>query len=190
MDPQNPYQSPNADVSPQYGGGTDQTSPFSPSGRFGRLSFIAWGAILGIISNVITAILGGTAMFVPQFEYDGSDVPVPPDISPAILIALVIISLVFAVFYIVFSVRRCHDFDASGWWNLLLLVPLANLIFMLVLWIKPGNEGANGYGPPRVTPTWEKIVGIIGVVLIAVIVVGIIAAIAIPVFMGTVPIGA
>ena len=47
MDPKNPYQPPSADVSPQLEKGVDQTSPISPAGRFGRLSFIAWGAILG-----------------------------------------------------------------------------------------------------------------------------------------------
>jgi len=188
MDPQNPYRTPNTDVSPQYGGGTDQTSPFSPSGRFGRLSFIAWGVIVGIISNLITFILGGSSMFVPR--YDAGGMPVPPDINPAIMIALVVVSLVFFVFYIIFSVRRCHDFDASGWWNLLLLVPLVNLIFMLFLWFKRGDEEANSYGPPRVTPAWEKVVGIIGILLIVVMLIGVVAAIAIPLFVGAMPAGA
>lgn len=188
MESRNPYQPPNTDVSPQYGGGTDQTSSFSPVGRFGRLSFIAWGTILGVISNVITAILGGSQMFVPQYEAGGA--PVLPDIGAATIIALAVMGLGFAVFYIIFSVRRCHDFNASGWWNLLLVVPFVNLIFMLFLWFKRGDEDANGYGPPRVTPTWEKIVGIIGIVLIVVMIVGVIAAIAIPVFMASVPAGA
>jgi uncharacterized membrane protein YhaH (DUF805 family) len=165
MDPQNPYQPPSADVSPQDQGGTDETSPFSPSGRFGRLSFIAWGAILGVTSNLISAVFGGTQMFVP--EYDASGMPIPPDISGAALAVIGIVSLVFFVFYIIFSIRRCHDFNVSGWWNLLLVIPLANLIFMLFLWLKPGTEAANNYGPPRDTPGWEKVVGIIGVVLMA-----------------------
>jgi uncharacterized membrane protein YhaH (DUF805 family) len=163
MEPQNPYQTPGTDVSPQYHEGSDQSSPFSPSGRFGRLSFIAWGTILGIISNLLSFIVGGGGMFVPQ--YDAAGVPIPPDIGGAAMGILVVVSLVFFVFYIIFSIRRCHDFNASGWWNLLLIIPLANLIFMLFLWLKPGDEGANPYGPARLTPGWEKVLGIIGILL-------------------------
>lgn len=163
MESRNPYQPPGADVSPQFGGGTDQSSPFSPSGRFGRLSFIAWGTILGVISNLATFLIGGSQMFMTQYE--PGVVPVMPDISYAALFGLIGIGLFLGIFYVIFSVRRCHDVNASGWWNLLLLVPLANLIFMLFLWIKRGDEDANGFGPARVTPGWEKVVGVIGIVL-------------------------
>jgi uncharacterized membrane protein YhaH (DUF805 family) len=166
MDPKNPYQPPSADVSPQYEGGADQTSPISPAGRFGRLSFIAWGAVLGVVSNLITAAVGGSKMLVP--EYDATGTPVPLEIGILPLSILVAVGLVFFVFYVIFAVRRCHDFNASGWWNLLLLVPVANLAYLLFLWLKPGDAGANAFGPPRETPGWEKVVGIIGVVLIVV----------------------
>ena len=163
METKNPYQSPTTDVSSRNGGGNDQTSPFSPAGRFGRLSFIAWGAILWVVSNVITAAFGGTQMFVPRFDEAG--IPVTPDLGVTALVALAAVGLVFAVVSILFSIRRCHDFNASGWWNLLFLIPLVNLIFMFFLWLKPGDDGANGYGPPRFTPGWEKVVGVIGILL-------------------------
>jgi uncharacterized membrane protein YhaH (DUF805 family) len=164
MDPKNPYQTPAADVTPQYEAGTDQSSPFSPSGRFGRLSFIAWVALIGVVYNLIGAMVGGTEMFMPR--YDASGTPVPPEIGVVPLIVLAVLGLIFFVFYVIFAIRRCHDFNASGWWNLLLVLPLVNLVFMLFLWLKPGDAGANVHGPPRETPGWEKVVGIIGVVLI------------------------
>jgi hypothetical protein len=69
------------------------------------------------------------------------------------------------VIAIIFAVRRCHDIDISGWWNLLIAVPLVNIAYGLFLVLKPGTEGANRFGPPRTMPGWEKVVGIIGAVI-------------------------
>lgn len=45
------------------------------------------------------------------------------------------------------GVRRFHDLDKSGWWLLLGLVPLVNLI--VIYWFcQPGTPGANQFGPP------------------------------------------
>jgi uncharacterized membrane protein YhaH (DUF805 family) len=166
MDSQNPYQPPNTDISPRYDRGTDQTSPFSPFGRFGRLSFIAWGVILGVVSNLINAVLGGTQLYVSEQKAEG--MPIPPDIGAGVMAVLVILSLGFLPLYVIFAIRRCHDFNASGWWNLLMLFPLVNLCFLVFLLAKPGDLGANNYGPNRITPSWEMVVGIIGIVLAAV----------------------
>ncbi|HKK31283.1 MAG TPA: DUF805 domain-containing protein [Alphaproteobacteria bacterium] len=51
------------------------------------------------------------------------------------------------------SVRRLHDFDASGWWYLLMLIPVVNIVLFLVLLFKPGTDGPNRFGPdPRNQP--------------------------------------
>ncbi|MDE2772087.1 MAG: DUF805 domain-containing protein [Gemmatimonadota bacterium] len=42
------------------------------------------------------------------------------------------------------SVRRLHDFGASGWWVLVLWV----IPFSILVLIRSGNEGDNKYGPP------------------------------------------
>lgn len=46
-----------------------------------------------------------------------------------------------------FGVRRLHDIDKSGWWILLSVVPLANLILGIMLLIQPGIQGDNRFGP-------------------------------------------
>ena len=48
-------------------------------------------------------------------------------------------------------VRRLHDTGRSGWWvwiNMILLV--GNLIFLWFM-LKPGDRGANAYGPDPIT---------------------------------------
>ena len=118
MESRNPYQPPSADISEQDILSVDQSSVFSPSGRFGRLSYIAWGVVVGVVSNLITTF------------FAGSD-PDPSDVGAAPMGVLIVISLATLGLYAIFSIRRCHDFNGSGWWVLLGLIPLINLFFLL-----------------------------------------------------------
>ncbi len=170
MQSPNPYQPPEADVSTPETGVVDRTSPFSPSGRFGRLSFLAWFVIVSVIGNFANGFFGAV----------GS---IPSDVGGAALAAIVLISLGSLVLYVIFSIRRCHDFNGSGWWVLLGLIPLVNLFFFLYLVLKSGDAGANDYAPPRVTAGWERVVGILGVVMILLMFIGLFAGIAVPVFL-------
>lgn len=43
--------------------------------------------------------------------------------------------------------RRLHDTDRSGWWLLIVLVPLVGGIVLLVFLCTAGAPGANKYGP-------------------------------------------
>lgn len=43
-------------------------------------------------------------------------------------------------------VRRLHDTDRSGWWLLLILVPLAGFIALIVFWCQRGTPGRNRFG--------------------------------------------
>jgi uncharacterized membrane protein YhaH (DUF805 family) len=45
------------------------------------------------------------------------------------------------------SVRRLHDTDRSGWWLLILLVPLIGLIVFLVFMLLDSQPGENRHGP-------------------------------------------
>ena len=171
MESSNPYQTPHADVLKPDAGASDESRVFSPSGRFGRLSYIAWVWVVGSIGNAISAIVGGNA-------------PAESELSGPVLAVTIIINLVAVVLFVIFSIRRCHDFNASGWWLLLSLIPFVNLFFFLYLWLAPGDPGANAYAPPRVTPGWERVLGLIGVGLAVVMIVGVIVALAIPAFIG------
>jgi uncharacterized membrane protein YhaH (DUF805 family) len=181
MEPRNPYQTPNTAVTLTDVDSSDATSPFSPVGRFGRLSYIAWGFLMGLAAQLIDLAAGGAALFAPAFDAAGH--PIPPDIAPATLAVIVIVGLISLVMAVLFMIRRLHDIDASGWFSLLVLVPLVNVFLILFLLLKRGTVGANRFGPKRITRTWEKVVGIIGVVILVLAMIGVIAAIAIPAYL-------
>jgi len=58
--------------------------------------------------------------------------------------------LVLCIFGFVASImmlaRRLHDLDKSGWWMLLLFVPLVNILFYIYILFFKGTEGPNQYG--------------------------------------------
>src|SRR3712207_4024073 len=45
------------------------------------------------------------------------------------------------------TVRRLHDFDRSGWWVLVYLIPLIGPIVLFVFALLDGTPGDNRYGP-------------------------------------------
>ena len=62
-----------------------------------------------------------------------------------IVLQLVVILLVL-LFGFGLAARRLHDFNKSGWWSILTLVPFLNVILALVLIFKKGQTGENHYG--------------------------------------------
>ena len=45
------------------------------------------------------------------------------------------------------SIRRLHDLDHSGWWFLLIFIPLIGGIWLLVWFCMRGTVGPNRFGP-------------------------------------------
>lgn len=55
------------------------------------------------------------------------------------------------------SVKRLHDIDASGWWAILIFIPLVNLFLGIVLLFRKGTNGENRFGlPPSTTNNLEE----------------------------------
>jgi len=44
------------------------------------------------------------------------------------------------------TVRRLHDVGKSGWWYLIMLVPILGWIIIFVWTVTPGDVGDNAYG--------------------------------------------
>jgi len=47
-------------------------------------------------------------------------------------------------------IRRLHDTDRSGWYSLLIFIPIVGLFFLIWLSIAKGSEGENQFGEPHV----------------------------------------
>lgn len=69
---------------------------------------------------------------------------------------------------IIFTIRRLHDLNLSGWLFLLLYVPVIGSLFWLYTAIAKGTEGRNNHGFPRDTLLWEGLFGLLtGILLLA-----------------------
>jgi uncharacterized membrane protein YhaH (DUF805 family) len=58
----------------------------------------------------------------------------------------VITMLVLLLPGIAVAVRRLHDTDRSGWWYLILLIPLIGVILFIVWACSKGTQGTNRFG--------------------------------------------
>ena len=62
-----------------------------------------------------------------------------------------ILGLIYLVAVIVpstaVSIRRLHDINRTGWWELLVLVPILGWLVLTVFAVIAGDQGSNRYGP-------------------------------------------
>lgn len=102
-------------------------SLLSFQGRLNRLPFFLWSILVAVVSAAGQALmaLGGVLGLV---------------LGVAVMVVAIIFSLMIAV-------QRIHDIDKSGWWWLILLVPIVGFIFALILLFKRGTTGDNRFGP-------------------------------------------
>lgn len=157
----NPYTPPRAAVSDV--GAVDEYQEvrlWSASGRIGRLRYLAHitGAylIFGALVMLISALLRS---------------------SESATLVLYVLYIPMAVFAILAAIKRSHDMDWSGWTVLLMLIPLVGFIWIF----KPGTEGENTYGHPA--PPNTTGVKILGFMFPVIVILGILAAIAIPAYV-------
>jgi uncharacterized membrane protein YhaH (DUF805 family) len=60
-------------------------------------------------------------------------------------IAFVVVVLALILPSITVAIRRLHDRGLSGWWYLLNLIPIGNIV-ILVFYLLPGDPGTNKFG--------------------------------------------
>lgn len=113
-----------------------RASLLSLRGRLGRVEFIADSAICALAASLFLAAFGYLLLLFP------------PGVARTwyslalVTVMLLLLPLMFAML----SVKRLHDIGKPGWLALLLLVPIANCAFALMLWLWPGEARLNAYG--------------------------------------------
>jgi uncharacterized membrane protein YhaH (DUF805 family) len=63
-----------------------------------------------------------------------------------LLLVLTLLYTAVLTYTILIQVRRLHDMNYSGWLALLQLVPIVNIVFFVLILLKPGSAGTNNYG--------------------------------------------
>jgi uncharacterized membrane protein YhaH (DUF805 family) len=150
---------------------TTNDSVLNAAGRFSRFSYLGWNGLLLLIMMLLGIIV---AIALPSSSPDTN-----PDIPIFAMIILGILYIAIIYFSFIFAVRRLHDRNHSGWLSLLMLVPLVNIAMALYLTLAKGDANENQFGLPRITQTWEKVLGWIYLLIFPI---GILAAIAIPAY--------
>ncbi len=161
----NPYNAPTADMTvPESSAGTYQPRIFALNGRLGRLRYFAygllWSGILLIPYFIALAVVGIAALSTGWAKY-------------AWMAPVYVGSVILAT-------RRLADLGHSRWFAGLMVVPYLNVIPSLYFLFKAGDEEANEYGPPP-CPNTRGVVAAAWT-LPVVMVLGIVAAVAIPTY--------
>lgn len=108
---------------------------YTTEGRLNRLRYFMYSIVWSIISSVVGFILGSIGGLL------SSD----PE-SVLVMVPVGIWSFVAGIGSIMIAIRRLHDLNKSGWFLLISLIPLVNMIFVLYILLVPGTVGDNQYG--------------------------------------------
>jgi uncharacterized membrane protein YhaH (DUF805 family) len=166
MEAVNPYQAPEGELLKE----TDAVGDikfFSPGCRIGRLRYFSHYSLFTLGCYVALAVFGVIAALLG----DGASVIVG--------VMGVLMGIAAMVVGFIMVAQRLHDLNRSGWFMLLFLIPLINIVVMLYVFFWPGTAGQNDYGPqPPANKLWHWIVGLI----LPIAMTGIIAAVALPAY--------
>ncbi len=140
-----------------------------PSGRIGRLRMLAYSLGLYVIFIVFSIVLGAVAGFSGAGGRAGFG-------TGAGLFGVVGFIL-YAIAGVTILIQRSPDMNMSGWWSIAAFIPLVGLFWLL----NPGTAGVNRWGAPP--PPNGLAVQIFGWFFPVLMVIGIVAAIALPALM-------
>lgn len=120
-------------------------------GRMGRLNYFLSSILLPILFLIFCAAI---ILLITFF------VPYAPFLLPVILLVLFLGTIYYAYHGLSFYVRRLHDLGLSGWFLLLLFVPLVNIILYFILLFKKGDLVDNTFGSPACDDAfWDAFFG-------------------------------
>ena len=107
---------------------------FSFSQRIGRLRYFAYTLLAMAGCALLLVAIYLLALLLP--------LALGQLISKIAFILVKNVGIPLVVFTL--TIRRLHDFNASGWWALTVLMPFVTLLFLFI----PGSKSSNRFGPP------------------------------------------
>ena len=102
-----------------------------------------WWWILFVLSADVIVVVVSSLLFGPSIQQ--SDTGIARQIYDGGVFA-VIFHVVILVPTIAVSCRRLHDIDKSGWWLLLIFVPIFGSFILLYWFVQPGGDSHNRFG--------------------------------------------
>jgi len=114
----------------------------------GRINRAKWWLVLLILVIVQWIVWYIIAMTMGVDMMATSDPAQMEQAMTAVGVPVIIVSLIFLYPTLALYTKRWHDRGKSGWWTLIILIPLIGGIWALIeLGILRGTVGPNQYGP-------------------------------------------
>ena len=100
--------------------------------RLNRLRYLKRALALVAVETILAMVIGFATM-----DFAANDLSTT---------GYVLMFIAFAPLHYMLIIRRLHDFNKTGWFALIMLIPVVNTIFSLYLLFAPGTIGSNDYG--------------------------------------------
>ena len=116
-----------------------------PKGRNNRTTYFSIGIVTGIAWVVLPGSLGFLVLWLTLLTF-GTDSSI---LLNEFIFELLYLSFGLAAIYIqlVNTIKRLHDIGHTGWWGLLSLIPLLNVLLFFYCLLVRGQADSNLYGP-------------------------------------------
>jgi uncharacterized membrane protein YhaH (DUF805 family) len=109
------------------------------TGRAARPEFW-WWVLFVFLVNIVTVFIDHY-FIAPELGIEVFTEETPQPLSMVVSLGLLLPGLAV-------SARRLHDINRSGWWMLIILIPIIGGLVLLWWCLKEGDEGENEFGPP------------------------------------------
>lgn len=113
-------------------------NPFSFNGRIRRIEYLLSNLLGGFVFGVAFWLGMGTSLISAETKSAGGF-----GFGMLISIAAILGGIWFTIAQ---DVKRLHDVDKSGWFVLLLIIPVINFILGIYMLLADGTVGPNRYG--------------------------------------------
>ena len=113
---------------------------FTTEGRLNRGKFFKY--------YILITLMGATATFVTSCM--ATFLTGDPNSTPVLMVTGAW-ALIAGAGNVMLIIRRLHDMGKSGWFALIVFVPVIGVIFSIAMFLIPGQVGWNEYGADPLT---------------------------------------
>jgi uncharacterized membrane protein YhaH (DUF805 family) len=106
------------------------------TGRATRAEFWRW-VVVFVLITIVTRMIDG-ALFASSIQESFYVRDTWQPLTSITILALLLPNMALAV-------RRLHDIGRSGWWLLLMLIPLIGPLVLLYWYVQPSEDGPNQF---------------------------------------------